>query len=622
MRVIRPILALALLVITLDVRAGEEASVGDYLGKTFRVTGVWSAPTFTVHRMQLREREDDPTKAQIIGRVSAIDRAAKRLRIGPLEIAWATDGAIDARRLAALQVGDVVRVAGRVAAAGGIVASTIEPRPTSGWPVDDIQLTGTVRDGAAAADGALRLGVLGLPVRLPRQGYNRDESLTRRQDARRPDLPFKLDVAGKPLRITGEYDMTLRERRNTRLDNRDDRNVRDDIAHEFQVEFFLPWSEHLFFFAELKTFYEAEFYRSDGRERSRGGALARGQAWVYVDGFAQNRLGFQIGRQNLREVREWWWDDDLDAVRAVWDDGRLHAEAGFGRELARETWRDAGIDPRQKGVDRYFAHVSWLWAPRQTLDAFLLHHDDRSSAPGVGSLIAPNDQDASDARLTWVGLRAMGQQSLEGNGNLRYWADTAWVFGHDRLSDFDDDIVQGHRRNDVSGFGVDAGVSWQSALPGTPAFTLGYAYGSGDGDTGDGSDRNFRQTGLHDNKWRFFGVNRFHTLGEVLRPELSNLHVFTVAVGLPLRENSSVELVYHRYAQARAAATLRDVRIGADLDGRHTQVGDELDLVVGVREGRHVDLAFTAGVFRAGSAYGDLKGKTAALLLAEFIYFF
>lgn len=622
MRLIRPILALALLVVTLDVPARADAGSGDYLGKTFRVTGVWTAPAFTVHRIQLRERDDDPTKAQIIGRVSAIDREAKRLRIGPLDVAWLADSAIDARELAALKAGDVVRVSGRVAEAGGIVASTIEPRPTSGWPADDIQITGTAREAAMGEDGALRLTLLGLPTRVPRLGYNRDESLTRRQDARRPDLPFKLDVAGRPLRITGEYDMTLRERRNYRLDDRDDRNVRDDIAHEFQLEFFLPWSEHLYFFAELKAFYESEFYRSDGRERSRGGAFSRGQAWVYIDGFAQNRLGFQIGRQNLREVREWWWDDDLDAVRAVWDDGPLHVEAGVARELARVAWREPGIDPQEKDVNRYFAHASWLWAPRQTVEAFLLHHDDRSGTHRIGSAVAPDDQDASDARLTWVGLRAMGQRSLERNGTLRYWADTAWVFGSDRVSDFDDDIVQGHRRNDVSGFGLDTGVSWQTALPGTPAFTLGYAYGSGDGDPGDGNDRNFRQTGLHNNKWRFFGVNRFRYLGEVLRPELSNLHIFTVAAGLPLLENTSVELVYHRYAQVRAADTLRDVRISADLDGRHTHVGDELNVIVGIREGRHIDLAFTAGVFRAGSAYGDLKGKTAALLMAEFVYFF
>lgn len=621
MRVIRSLIALALLAFALDVFA-RDAIVGDYLGRTFRVTGVWSAPDFTVHRVQLRERDEDPAKAQIIGRLSAIDREAKRLRIGPLEVDWDAGTAVDAREFGALKADDVVRISGRVSDAGRIAATTIEARPTSGWPVGDIQITGTVRDGAVDVDGALRLSLLGVPVHLPRQGFNRDESLTRRQDARRPESPLRLDIAGRPLRITGAYDMSLRERRNYRLDDRNDRNVRDDVEHGFQMEFFLPWSEHLFFFAELKAFYESEFYRSGSDTGSHGGALARGLAWMYVDGFAQNRLGFQIGRQNLREVREWWWDDDLDAIRGVWDDGPFHVEAGVARELARVAWREPDIDPAQKRVNRYFAHSSWLWASRQTLDAFVLHQDDRSGSARVGSFVKPDDQDASDARLTWLGLRAMGQHSLARNGTLRYWADTAYVFGEDRVTDFDDDIVQAHRRNDVSGFGLDAGLSWQTALPGEPAFTLGYAYGSGDGDTGDGSDRNFRQTGLHNNKWRFFGVNRFRYLGEVLRPELSNLHILTAAAGMRLLENTSVELVYHRYAQARAASTLRDVRIGADLDGRHTHVGDELDVVLGVREGRHVDLALTAGVFRAGSAYGDLKGKTAALLMLEFEYFF
>jgi hypothetical protein len=67
---------------------------------------------------------------------------------------------------------------------------------------------------------------------------------------------------------------------------------------------------------------------------------------------------------------------------------------------------------------------------------------------------------------------------------------------------------------------------------------------------------------------------------------------------------------------------MRDVRIDADLNGVDRHIGDGIDLVVGIREGRQVDLALSAGWFRSGDAYGDLSGKNAWLVNLEFVYFF
>ncbi|HZR02025.1 MAG TPA: alginate export family protein [Burkholderiales bacterium] len=609
-----------LLLAVLLISATSATAADDYLGKTFRVIGVWSQGVLRTHRIQLREPEEDAQRGQVLGRITDIEKTARKLHVGPVEVSWADDQAIEQDALAKLAVGDTVRASGRIVGPGALRATSVEPRPTAGWPIRDIQLTGIVTSSRSEA-GYLELEIMGLPVHPIARGYNRDESLTLRQDARRPVAPLRFDVFGKPLRITGEYDMTLRERRNHPLDDADDRNIRDDVSHEFKLEFFLPYSEHLYFFAEAKAFYNDEFRRTNGQTSHEGG-LARGLSWVYVDGFADNRLGVQVGRQNVHEPREWWWDDDLDAVRAYFDDGPWHAEIGFGREVARTSTRDARLDPAEEDLNRYFGRLSWLWAPRQTLDAFVLHQDDRSARPAIGSAVDSDDQDNDDGNLTWFGLRGLGQRSLDRFGTLRYWGDVAWVAGKETLTQFDDDVVVGHSRNKVRGFGLDAGLSWQTPWPGTPAFTIGFAHGSGDSDPNDGTDSNFRQTGLHNNKWRFFGVHRFRIYGELLRPELSNLDILTLAVGLPFLQNSSAELIYHRYRQSRAAQSLRDVRISAELDGKHRDVGEEIDLVLGIREGGYIDLFVTAGLFKAGSAYGELSGKTAAIFSLEFVFFF
>ena len=85
------------------------------------------------------------------------------------------------------------------------------------------------------SDGEKVLTLLGIPMVSKQAGYNTVESLTRRQDTRRPDQPYRVPVFGRPLTITGEYDGTLRERRNFKLDDADGQEKRTDLDHEFQV---------------------------------------------------------------------------------------------------------------------------------------------------------------------------------------------------------------------------------------------------------------------------------------------------------------------------------------------------------------------------------------------------
>ena len=82
--------------------------------------------------------------------------------------------------------------------------------------------------------------------------------------------------------------------------------------------------------------------------------------------------------------------------------------------------------------------------------------------------------------------------------------------------------------------------------------TFGVAFGSGDNNRRDGVDRNYRQSGLQDNNARFAGVTSFKFYGETVEPELSNLLIGTAAIGVRPTPRSSVDLVYHYYAQHRA----------------------------------------------------------------------
>jgi len=144
----------------------------------------------------------------------------------------------------------------------------------------------------------------------------------------------------------------------------------------------------------------------------------------------------------------------------------------------------------------------------------------------------------------------------------------------------------------------------------------------GSGVDGVGRDDAFRQTGLQNNNTRFRGVDRFRVYGELLQPELSNLSIWTVALGKELGNDRSVELVYHRYRQRHASDELRDVRIDADLTGASTDVGEEIDLVFGIEQWKHIELELIGAGFRAGDAYGESAGDWAYALYGKLNYNF
>ena len=182
--------------------------------------------------------------------------------------------------------------------------------------------------------------------------------------------------------------------------------------------------------------------------------------------------------------------------------------------------------------------------------------------------------------------------------------------------DFDDfssaiSIVDEVEDNDVEAWAYDLGATWQTQWHGDPRLTLGYAFGSGDSDTQDDQDKAFRQTGLQDNNSRFRGVNRVHYYGELLRPELSNLRIWTASIGYPVLSNSSIEFIYHKYRQVHSSDRLRDVDIDSRPNGTDPDIGSELDIVFGFEESRQWEIEFIFAAFKSGKAFGEQEGEIA-----------
>ena len=602
--------------------SGEEA-VGLIVGQRFRVRGSWSGDRLTATRLQDRDPSVSAENGKVEGRIEELDVGAQSLRIGPFMVRWDATTRFLGITAAQLKVGETIEVSGKLA--GPLRLSATEIERADEMSAGSLNFLGTVSEERIGSDGSMDLTILGLRVAVTRTVYNRASALTKRPDDRRPEDQFAFNLFGRPVTIGGDLESVWRYRGDYRLR----KGARDDFSRlegELQLEAFYPFAENYSLFLESKINYEGEFGRGSDDRRPKW-ELARGESWLFASNLFGSNFSAQIGRQNIREDRGWWWDDDLDALRVHFDRRGFHAELAVAQDLIAKSTRERRIDADEKNVFRLLGQTAWSWARDQILHGFVLFHNDHSARHSVGQLVNEDRFDDSDARLVWLGGRSTGRVGLGRLGKLDYSLDAAWVVGRETV--FDDDSVPGDLKlvterltRTVNGWGLDSSLKWEIPLWIEPTLSLGYAVGFGDRNPNDGRDGSFRQTGLQENKARFGGVYRLRYYGELLRPELSNLQIWSGALGIRFWRSSSIEFVYHYYRQVHAADFLRDVAIKADPMGRRLSIGHEWDAIVGLREWKHVDLKVIGGFFRAGDAFGALKGKTAFTSLLQFTFNF
>lgn len=297
-------------------------------------------------------------------------------------------------------------------------------------------------------------------------------------------------------------------------------------------------------------------------------------------------LSLQIGRQRFEDERNWLYDEELDAVRLRYGRGTLAVELSASRNgLVRKDV----LGPKEKErINNYVLHATSRLPRSIELEGYAIVRDDRA---------------ADRRRPVFLGVRSRGEPVED----LDYWLEVAYVGGRDGP-------------NRIRGWGVDLGATHELQVGPRPALTLGFAFGSGDRGPDDGRDGSFRQTGLQDNEADFGGATSFKYYGEVLDPELSNLAIFTVGIGVRPSQKFSLDLVYHYYLQHRASNALRDAAIDAEPSGRSRRLGSEVDFIVGLAEiFDRVDVKAVLGYFIPGAAFP--RGTDGAWLAAAEVQF-
>ena len=333
---------------------------------------------------------------------------------------------------------------------------------------------------------------------------------------------------------------------------------RDDLNATFQARIVYQPTSSFFAVAGL---YHRQLLRDDDI----GGRVTTGQTkaaetylyWINPFG---NGLDLQVGRVNFDDEREWLYDQNLDTLRAIWTGKNIRAELSYsetlsGGNLVDEAAVNSMLYISNNDDDRHFAG----YVMRRDFD-----------------LLIP-------VQRTHYGLRALGNWLPK----QEIWLELAYMDGNTGLID-------------NRGWAFDIGSTWR--LHERFALTLGYAIGQGD-DPNSTDDDTFRQSGLQDNNAKFSGVTSFRYYGELLDPELANMEILTVGVGWLPRKGISLDLVGHSYQQNELSDRLVDTEINTQPNGIDIDLGLEIDLIVGWRTNRQLDLEVVAAWFSPGDAF-------------------
>jgi hypothetical protein len=513
-------------------------------------------------------------KASAKGTLGPVDAAARTVRFGPMvldvrETTRLEDDSGAPLRIEDLAEGDRVKLSLSQQPDGEVRLQRLrrlEPGGTSQ------RIEGPIERISPPSARSLSLRILGVVVECAGADWAGVEAprVLRDDDDWRP-VGAGFDL-GQGFRLSGEVRLDVRSEDEMDLTSL----VADDVLWRrvrSELELLFPSSRRFAGMAEVLITDEEAFADESRREDDRT-QVKPGETYVLISNLGRH-VSLQIGRSTYDDERDWIYRRDLDAVRVFADWPRVHLEASASAQL---------VDPERRQAD--VRNVLFLGAfalpHEQQVTAWIL--DRRDTHVDVGG--SPPEASARDFSPRFYGVHAGGEPGKR----WTWWLDAAHARG-----DLDGDRLKA--------WGADGGATFRFKGRLEPTLTWGHAWGSGDPSPGHGDEESFRQTGLHGNNGKWNGVTNFRYYGELLRPELSNLHVTTLGFGIKPRERTSIDLAWHSYTLDERLSPLRSAIQGRGMDLVHDNVGTEWDLVVGIEEWKHLELELDVGWFSPGSAW-------------------
>ena len=354
-----------------------------------------------------------------------------------------------------------------------------------------------------------------------------------------------------------------------------------------------PWA-HFQFSPQWSAFVRARLFAPTGAvlpngndnnnvASSNNAFLGLKEAWIDYGGLTSYPdESLRFGRQRIRQDDALYWDQDIDALRWIFNTTLLQAEIGVGKELGTYRTDDVKLPPDQKDRLYTFGTLSGEWHPQQRIGVRFVHADDSDDPPLFGETVDSGTK-LQHGHLTWAGLFVDNHyyDGLDAPA-LAYDASMTWLVGNQQSALVDPltQTVTGRDAGDLHAWAADAGLRYRLPSERVP-LQLGasYTYSTG-GHAGDLSDQ-FSQTGLQSNYSSFTGtralINRF---SDAYRAELGNLRVASAYASMNLGQNWDTSLIWSKYNRVHGDAPVTVDNLLVDPDTISRDLGNGYDFVL------------------------------------------
>lgn len=393
-----------------------------------------------------------------------------------------------------------------------------------------------------------------------------------------------------------------------------------------------PWL-HLQFtpnwaaFARVRLFAPSGALLPPGNDNNNVGAsdqvfVGLNEAWVEYAGLSSYpNESLRLGRQRIRGDDAQFIDQDIDALRWIFDTTLLDAEFGVARQFS--SYRSDGIEvpPQQRDRSYVFGDVAYDWMAEQRLGLRVMYADDNNHLRPEGADFDPTQRDTR-VRQAWIGAFADShaydwQLAQRGTQRLAYWSSATWLVGSRERAPDDGGIVAPHVDENVQAWTAEAGGRLRLLGPLQLGAAYSYSSGGNPGDTG----TQYEQSGIQSNYSRFTGTRALiYRYNEAYRPELGNLQAATAFLSA-VAGDYDASLVYNRFQRPHRAGPVRsDALRVAPVQDSH-DLGQGIDLVLSRYFSLHQALAaepayaqdddsssvirLRGSVFDPGAAYGS-----------------
>jgi hypothetical protein len=343
----------------------------------------------------------------------------------------------------------------------------------------------------------------------------------------------------------------------------------------------------------------------------------------------------RLGRQRFHEPYGLWWSRDFDAARIGYVSTVFTGALSAGEDLFSYNTSHTNLRNNDKNKARAMAEGSWQYFYENFIEARAMIQNDYSGVASPGSTEPSDNPNDTDGHLAWGGLRAAGQvhSLFDGENKIRYRADLLGVTGTETANTTTASgpgvlTVTGVNHRHVRGWAFDTGVDIPLVQESKTQLHLGYAYGSGDGNATDSTDHAFRPTGLNGNFSKIGALSQnADNYGTVLRPELTNLHIFAAGFTRPVLTAADAGILYRYYRLADTATSLSQSGVLNTLNDTSHDLGQGIDVLFNMDLLKQYNMTMakvhdftlrtSLGGFRTGSAYGTADGKIVLRGLAE-----